>query len=190
MSARSEDFCLDRLERAQSAVIIHVPSARSEEKILGLRRNPTATQLISEGSAQDLDIDEHALDLSQLARRFNTDVDGSSPDKSSGLRSDAATARLAKDGPNTLPPPPKTSPVKLFLEALVDPLNLLLLIAAVISLGLYATDTAVYTPIYLGCLLLIVTFGNASIDFVQARASNRYARAFHRAHLSGDRGRV
>lgn len=152
--------------------IIHVPSASSEIRILGISARPTATKLDGARS-QDVDIDDQTLSLAELGTRYNTFLNEKLPQKSLGMTSQAARERLAEHGPNSLPPPPRVNPAKQFLHVLLDPLNALLLIAAVISLGLYATDTSQYTPIYLGCLLIIVTLGNASIDFAQARASNR-----------------
>ena len=64
---------------------------------------------------------------------------------SNGLTSSEAEARLKGNGKNKLDEPPKEGVVKKFIKSLVDPMIIMLLVAAFISAG-----TTVYTNVVTG----------------------------------------
>ncbi len=77
----------------------------------------------------------------------------------SGLSANDAAARLLRDGPNELAPPPAPSTLLLFARQFNSPLIYLLIAAAAISLGLgHRTDAG-----FIGVVLLV----NAAIGTVQ-----------------------
>lgn len=75
--------------------------------------------------------------------------------------------RLEKNGPNALTPPPKKSPVLVFLRLLLAPFNVMLIVSGVLSFILYAIDSSSTVNLFLGIILIAVTFMNASIEFYQ-----------------------
>jgi Ca2+-transporting ATPase len=56
-------------------------------------------------------------------------------DPSAGLTSDEASARLARDGKNELPPPKRPSALKRLFDQFANPIVLTLLVAAVIAVA-------------------------------------------------------
>lgn len=73
--------------------VIHVPSASSEIRILGICAQPTATKLDGARS-QDVDIDDHTLSLAELGTRYKTFLDEALPQNSLGMTSQDARERL------------------------------------------------------------------------------------------------
>ncbi|WP_058734249.1 cation-translocating P-type ATPase [Sphingomonas sanguinis] len=92
----------------------------------------------------------HAMSSADIQARLRT--------TDAGLLPEDAAARLARDGPNELPPPPKTSVVLLFLRQFNSPLIYLLIAAAVVSLGLGHRSDAGFIGIVLVVNALIGTF--------------------------------
>src|SRR5271157_5935609 len=82
-----------------------------------------------------------------------------------GLTSQEATARLGQFGPNDPAPPKHHSAVLDFLRLFLNPLVLILLIAAVISIFLGE-------PVDAGIIITIVLLSTA-LDFTQTRKSNQ-----------------
>ena len=56
-----------------------------------------------------VDITEHRLSFAELSKAFETSIDTKNPGGSSGLTSEDAKNRLARDGSNVLTPPKKKS---------------------------------------------------------------------------------
>lgn len=96
-----------------------------------------------------------------------------------GLTSSEATKRLESNGKNKLAEPPKDSLIKKFVKALVDPMIIMLLIAAFISAG-----TTVYSNMVTGAnesyadlfIILFVVILNTILSVVQeSKAENAIA---------------
>jgi P-type Ca2+ transporter type 2C len=91
------------------------------------------------------------------------------PDK--GLSGSDARARLLRDGPNELPPPPKPSALKKLLSQFTNPIVMTLLVAAVIAIVDGVSRTFEPFAVRFGdafAILVIVTM-NALLGFFQER---------------------
>ena len=111
--------------------------------------------------------DDHVLDVTALATKFDTHVDVSKPRASRGLTTDEAERRLRKYGPNTLTPP-KVKPQWLkYLIKLSDPFLVMLNLCGVLSIIVWATNTAIMINLYLGIVLFPVAFGTAFLTWYQ-----------------------
>ncbi|GAA4880448.1 cation-translocating P-type ATPase [Actinomycetospora straminea] len=97
-----------------------------------------------------------------------------------GLTDAEAALRLARDGPNELPRPPRRSAARRVLAQLTDPLVLVLLVVAAVTtaIGDHA-DTAV---------VLLVVLGNTTVGVVQEIRADRSVEALDR--LGAARARV
>src|SRR5687768_2602461 len=84
-----------------------------------------------------------------------------------GLTSEAAAERLARDGPNELPPPRRLSPMRRFANQLVHFFALMLWIAGVLAFlaGLPQLGVAIFAVILL----------NAVFAFLQERRADKAA---------------
>lgn len=130
-------------------------------------------------SLENEDIHEHKLDFAGVADAFKTSFDAKDPGRSFGLASEEAKARLAKDGPNILTPPKKKSALRKFLDRLFTMFNILLMVAGVLEyvlLGIDFKDN--FQNTYLGGILILVAFINASIDFYQIQKSEAILASF------------
>ena len=82
-----------------------------------------------------------------------------------GLSADEAEKRLQKFGPNVISEPSHTAALRLFLNQFKSPLVLILIFAAIVSLGVGEWTSAI--------IVLVVVFGSTILSFVQEyRASN------------------
>lgn len=105
--------------------------------------------------------------------------------RDAGLSGDRAAALLAEHGPNELRSAGRTPLIKRILAQLKDPLVILLLIAAVISVGAWALEGAHGAPIEALVVVLVVVFNvviglvqeSKAADAVAALASMTEARA-------------
>eukprot|EP00158_Paraphelidium_tribonemae_P001821 Partr_v1_DN24852_c0_g1_i2_m29624 putative ATPase Na K transporting alpha len=117
------------------------------------------------------DVDEHTLSIEALAERYRVSIDATVPDKSQGLSRAEAKERITNEGPNCLTPPEAENAFLQFIKLLRDPLTVMLLVTAVLSLVTKAFSPDDWTPIYLGSVLVVVVLANTTVDFVQARKS-------------------
>jgi len=107
----------------------------------------------------------HALPVTEALERLRTDADA-------GLDSREAGRRLAKQGPNALPEPPRRTPLALFLRQFASPLIYLLIGAAVLAFLLGERGDA---AVILSVLLL-----NAVLGAVQEGRAERSLHALRR----------
>jgi calcium-translocating P-type ATPase len=111
-------------------------------------------------------------DIDQMLRWHATDVDevfARTASDPRGLGDDEAAGRLAADGPNELDAEPPTAWWRTFAEQFADPLIVVLLVAAVVTLAKQDyTDTIV--------IAAVVTL-NASIGFTQQRRAEQSVRS-------------
>jgi magnesium-transporting ATPase (P-type) len=100
------------------------------------------------------DVDEHMLSLETLVQRYDVLVDMADPAKSVGLTAAEAKRRLETEGPNALTPPKTENAFIQYIKLLRDPLTIMLLVAAVLSIITQAfAQKGDYTPVYLGVVL-------------------------------------
>jgi len=127
----------------------------------------------------NIDIHEHSLSFDGLTSELKTNFDLKDPGHSFGLTSDEAKDRLARDGPNMLTPPKKKSALRKFLDRLLTMFNILLMVAGVLEYVLLGIDfKANFQNTYLGGILILVAFINASIDFYQIQKSEAILASF------------
>jgi magnesium-transporting ATPase (P-type) len=121
-----------------------------------------------------------ALPAERVAADLDTDVE-------TGLTSDDAAARLARDGPNEITARPPTPWWSRLARQFTDPLVVLLLIAIVISLVAWWTDGADGTPLEAIVIAAIVVL-DAGIGFWQEEKAIQAVAALRR--LSATRATV
>ncbi len=92
-------------------------------------------------------------------------------DAGKGLSAAEAATRLAKDGPNELPPPPRPSTLKQFVSQFTNPIVLTLLVAAVIAIvdGLSRTFEPFAVRFGDATAILVIVAMNALLGFFQER---------------------
>jgi magnesium-transporting ATPase (P-type) len=106
----------------------------------------------------------HAMPAEAVMRRLGADAHG--------LSTPEAAARLARHGPNRLPPPPRPGALSRFLAQFRNLLILVLLVAAIATVLLgHAADAAV---------ILAVVLINALIGFIQEGRAERALEAIRR----------
>jgi sodium/potassium-transporting ATPase subunit alpha len=126
-----------------------------------------------------IDIYEHNLPFDGLTSELKTSFNLKDPGHSFGLTSDEAKVRLTRDGPNMLTPPKKKSALRKFLDRLFTMFNILLMVAGVLEYVLLGIDFhANFQNTYLGGILILVAFINASIDFYQTQKSEAILASF------------
>ncbi|KAI9228833.1 MAG: hypothetical protein DHS80DRAFT_14923 [Piptocephalis tieghemiana] len=131
---------------------------------------PTSEKPAKGGKSQTVDIDEHLLPFPELQSRFSTSFDFEDISRSKGLDTSRAQALLAENGPNTLTPPKRTSPIVKYLMFLSSLFNLLLILAGCLVYLLYGLKPRENKAnVYLGGILIGVAFINAFIEFYQSQ---------------------
>ncbi len=85
--------------------------------------------------------DDHLISVEDLAAKFSTSLHSGKPRESKGLSNVEAAARLARDGPNALTPPPVVPLWLKFLIKLANPFLVMLNCAGVLSVICYLLDT-------------------------------------------------
>ncbi|KAF9557188.1 aminophospholipid-transporting P-type ATPase [Agrocybe pediades] len=150
-----------------------------EEKDLAAAGYEHLRPQVPKDDGKNVDIHEHQLNFERLQDELKTAFDTKDPGQSFGLTSDEAKARLKKDGPNVLTPPKKKSAFRKFLERLFTMFNILLMIAGVLEYGLLGFGFKQnFANTYLGGILILVAFLNASIDFYQIQKSEAILASF------------
>ncbi|KAF9464625.1 aminophospholipid-transporting P-type ATPase [Collybia nuda] len=126
-----------------------------------------------------VDIQEHRLPITNLEEALKTSIDTKDAGQSFGLTSEEAKARLQRDGQNVLTPPKKKSAFRKFFDRLVTMFNVLLMVAGVLEYVLLGIDfKSNFQNTYLGGILILVAFINASIDFYQIQKSEAILASF------------
>lgn len=115
-------------------------------------------------AAPTLGSDWHALSLAETLTRLETGPEG--------LSADEAAARLARFGPNAMPPPAARSWAIIALDQLKSPLIYLLLAAAAVSLSLGEADAAVFIAI-----VLVINTAIGAVQEASAEANRTALRA-------------
>ena len=122
---------------------------------------------------------EHLWTLEVLAEHFQSSgIDIEDVSKSAGLSSAAATAILAKVGPNVLTPPAKIPHWLLFLIQFSNLFMVLLMCAGSLCLILYGISPTDPSNLYLGVLLWVVVFATCLETFYQEAKSDELMAKF------------
>lgn len=108
----------------------------------------------------DVAISEHKLALNDFSSLFpDSNIDSRDAWQSKGLSSEKAQQLLAKYGPNELTPPKQQSEIVRFLRQFLNLFMVLLNVAALLSIVLYAYDasdgSADIVNLYLAIILII-----------------------------------
>jgi magnesium-transporting ATPase (P-type) len=115
------------------------------------------------------------LSPAEVAAQYaDSRIDVNNPKASIGLSSKKAAELLAANGRNELKPPKQHSEFVKFLLQFTDPLNVLLLVAGVLSgCVAYAVDQSDIVNLYVGVVLWIVVFLSSTYAYIQeGKASN------------------
>ncbi|TPX60133.1 hypothetical protein PhCBS80983_g01998 [Powellomyces hirtus] len=129
--------------------------------------------------ADTVDIIEHLLSIDEIQKKYSVLVNPEKPASSPGLSTAEAQKRLAEQGLNQLSPPKKRHPILKFIDHLLGLFNLMLLVAGIASYILLAIDFEGNKPnLWLGGILILVSFLNATIEFVQGQKSAAILESF------------
>jgi sodium/potassium-transporting ATPase subunit alpha len=128
-------------------------------------------------------ITEHWMSIAELARLHPQSRIFASPQAPSGHGADSppasdqlayigltaqeAEARLSRFGLNRLSPPPRVSPLRLFIRQFQNFFAALLIVSGILSCVAYGIDTAVPVNLYLGIVLFVVVLGTGIMSFWQ-----------------------
>ncbi|PVV02354.1 hypothetical protein BB560_003194, partial [Smittium megazygosporum] len=124
-------------------------------------------------------VDDHLLSIPQLCEKYNTSISRESIDKSEALSNTRAVELLQKYGKNILTPPKTKTSFRIFLDCLLSLFNIMLILAGVLQFVLLAIDFKNNkSSIYIGIILIFVSFLNATIEFVQIQSSRKILQSF------------
>ncbi|EGF82503.1 hypothetical protein BATDEDRAFT_86311 [Batrachochytrium dendrobatidis JAM81] len=128
---------------------------------------------------QQVDVNEHLLSLEEVEKKYSVSVDAVKPTLSKGLSPAEAIKRLEQYGPNQLSPPKKRHPFLRFMDHLLGLFNLMLLVSGIAAYILLAINPSANAQnVYVGAILIIVAFMNASIEFYQVQKSQSILESF------------
>ncbi|CDO71883.1 hypothetical protein BN946_scf184940.g30 [Trametes cinnabarina] len=132
-----------------------------------------------ETKLDNVDLHEHKLSFKELEAELVTALDPKDPERSPGLSTDEAKARLSRYGQNILTPPKKKSALRKYWDCLMTMFNILLIIAGILEYILLGVDFKDNFPnTYLGGILIAVAFLNAFIEFYQLQKSEAILASF------------
>ncbi|XP_055062189.2 sodium/potassium-transporting ATPase subunit alpha-1 [Misgurnus anguillicaudatus] len=125
---------------------------------------------------KEVDLDDHKLTLEELQRKHNTDLN-------KGLTSSRAKEVLARDGPNSLTPPPTTPNWVKFCRQLFGGFQTLLWFGAFLCFMAYGIQAAseeepAHDNLYLGVVLAFVVIVNGWFSYYQEAKSSRIMESF------------
>ncbi|CAM9797234.1 unnamed protein product, partial [Phaeothamnion confervicola] len=170
----------ERTRRTLATGSIRAPSVQAQTREFGESvKVKTVRALQSPGSVEvRAEVDDHLLELSQLSKRYGTQINEEDPALSTGLTAAAAADILAKQGENRLTPPVAPNKILQFIKLMGDPFIVMLLAAGVLSLCTQIFSKGDLTPTYLGVVLILVVLANVAVDFIQLQKSARVLAGF------------
>ncbi|XP_045439366.1 sodium/potassium-transporting ATPase subunit alpha-4 [Pipistrellus kuhlii] len=165
-----------------------------KEPVAPLEQNPSPTANVEPNKGQkkvskkkqkkidleelkkELVLNDHKLTLEQLSAKYSVDL-------TKGLSSKEATEILARDGPNTLTPPPTTPEWVKFCKQMFGGFSILLWIGAILcflayGIQLYFHEQATKDNLYLGIVLALVVFITGCFSYFQEAKSSRIMESF------------
>jgi len=128
------------------------------------------------GLKQELELDEHKVDLDTLCKRFNTDINR-------GLTGAQAKTNFEKFGPNALTPPPTTPEWVKFCKNLFSGFAMLLWIGAILCFVAYTIQALNFEEppddnLYLGIVLTVVVVVTGVFSYYQESKSSKIMEGF------------
>ncbi|XP_063318953.1 sodium/potassium-transporting ATPase subunit alpha-2 [Pelmatolapia mariae] len=125
---------------------------------------------------KEVALDDHKIDLDDLGKRYAVDV-------RLGLTNARAVENLARDGPNTLTPPPTTPEWVKFCRQLFGGFSILLWIGAILCFLAYSIQVATEEEppndnLYLGVVLAAVVIVTGCFSYFQEAKSSRIMDSF------------
>ncbi|XP_012578634.1 PREDICTED: potassium-transporting ATPase alpha chain 2 isoform X1 [Condylura cristata] len=149
-----------------------------KEKYRGLKNNcrELGKNHSKEELKKELDLDDHKLSSKELEKKYSTNI-------VMGLSGAQAAERLAKDGPNVLTPPKKTSEMVKFMKQMMGGFSILLWIGAIlcwIAFGIqYSEDPSTsFDNLYLGAVLVLVVILTGIFAYYQEAKSTNIMASF------------
>ncbi|XP_037669372.1 sodium/potassium-transporting ATPase subunit alpha-4 [Choloepus didactylus] len=121
-------------------------------------------------------MDDHMLTLENLSTKYSVDL-------TNGLTHQQAQEILARDGPNTLTPPPTTPEWVKFCKQLFGGFSILLWIGAILcfiayGIQIYFNEEPTKDNVYLGIVLAIVVIITGCFSYYQEAKSSRIMDSF------------
>jgi magnesium-transporting ATPase (P-type) len=129
--------------------------------------------------SRDYEADEHFLSLSELSKRYETQLDLVNPRKSRGITLAMAGQRLETYGKNKLTPPKETPEIIKFLLNFTDPFMIVLIIAGsfcFLAWGIGNQEDK--TNAILGAVLYIVVVITCIMTYLQSRQTSSVTEMF------------
>lgn len=125
---------------------------------------------------KEVDLDDHKLTLDELNRKYGTDL-------SRGLSSAKAAENLARDGPNSLTPPPTTPEWVKFCKQMFGGFSMLLWTGALLCFLAYGIQAAMEDEpandnLYLGVVLSAVVIVTGCFSYYQEAKSSKIMDSF------------
>ena len=127
---------------------------------------PTTHPSSPTGVLAPLNIDEHALEVRQVADRYSTSINNENLAESAGLDEESRTKNATQYSKNALPEPPKKSLWKGYLEHLLNLFTFMLAIAGSLSIAAFIVSLNWYN-LYTGIIFYCVALINAGLEFYQ-----------------------
>jgi magnesium-transporting ATPase (P-type) len=129
--------------------------------------------------SREYEADEHFLTLTELGKRYETQIDLSAPRKSRGITQAMAAHRLETYGKNRLTPPKETPEIIKFLLNFTDPFMIVLIVAGsfcFLAWGIGNQDDK--TNAILGAVLYIVVVITCIMTYLQSRQTSSVTEMF------------
>merc|ERR1712172_315031 len=128
------------------------------------------------GLKQELELDEHKVDLDVLVKRYTTDLDR-------GLTTAQAKTNYDTYGPNALTPPPTTPEWVKFCKCLFSGFAMLLWVGAILCFIAYTIQALNYEEppddnLYLGIVLTVVVVVTGVFSYYQESKSSKIMEGF------------
>ncbi|XP_042644437.1 sodium/potassium-transporting ATPase subunit alpha-1 [Tyto alba] len=149
------------------------PTATSEH---GTKKKKGKKERDMDELKKEVSMDDHKLSLDELHRKYGTDL-------SRGLTPARAAEILARDGPNSLTPPPTTPEWVKFCRQLFGGFSLLLWIGAILCFLAYGIQSVMDEEpnndnLYLGIVLAAVVIITGCFSYYQEAKSSKIMESF------------
>ncbi|XP_075293319.1 sodium/potassium-transporting ATPase subunit alpha-1 [Opisthocomus hoazin] len=149
------------------------PTATSEH---GAKKKKGKKEKDMDELKKEVSMDDHKLSLDELHRKYGTDLNR-------GLTSARAAEILARDGPNSLTPPPTTPEWVKFCRQLFGGFSLLLWIGAILCFLAYGIQSVMEEEpnndnLYLGVVLAAVVIITGCFSYYQEAKSSKIMESF------------
>eukprot|EP00759_Apiculatamorpha_spiralis_P026779 PhF_6_TR29442/c1_g1_i2/m.43632/K01539/ATP1A; sodium/potassium-transporting ATPase subunit alpha len=155
-----------------------IPSDRQPSENAVYRKLDEKAAPSMDSLTKGVQIDDHKLTLQQLGERYGTHVDATTPEKSGGLSSTEAAARLKRNGLNRLTPKERTPGWIKFLNQFKGLFQILLIVGGMLCFTSYAMQPTDVENFYLGWVLWIVVVLTSMFAHAQESQSEALMEGF------------